>query len=1149
MLNNQDLINRLTIEQKLSLLADVFSWENDWDGAVRFSVATTDKVNGMGEQGSFPSFSALINCWNPDLIGQVSSALVDRAKQQGVTLMQIPAAKPKLTPYADGMSEDPYWMGKVASLAVEEGRKKGLYMMQNSPLLTEDDYAYSDETIDVRTVREFFRAPFEEAKRKGLYTVKLPADEGSERIAKGNADWREKLESGMRVVYNCKTAEERLAGLTEGKDLCESKSYAQLKEAHDRYLQLKDAALVNSVYLSQIEAGVATGEVLTTEAVDKAVDGVLDFIKSCQDFAAKPSKVTDTSELQMKAAIESVVLLKNDGILPLNSTTKVGLFGDLARVSGRKGVESICECAERMKESGALGYCGFARGYDIGKDRSDELLDEAVLLAKKVDVAVVVVGYDKKLRIRLKKNKTAKLPANQTLLVEKLTKAGVKVVTVVAGGYPDMKFDEACKASLIAWQDGTYSAQALLRILTGEESPSGKLAVTCYADTDEYFETLRRYKEAGRNKVGGFYGYRYYDTADIPVKYPFGHGLTYSRVVYSRYKQFVDSVSFTVKNVGKVACDEVVQVYVGMEGSAYLRAKKQLMHVEKVHLRAGEQKTIILNKHMLALPTWDSIGGTFITEYGCYQLYVGASCTDVCLQGEFIAGDEEVPDVFEKNYSDYLQTHSNVCEEEYTLEPPVEGKKATFHGKFALVWLILMACADLVYGYLHLYGWLPKEIYVYVIVGVLNGLPLLLLTILTIKYIAARRKERVNTIKEKKRLRAEYDVEDLAEEIPYEALFEEEFEEQPSEQEKETKEVVSQKEEEIDFFGLPFDEEYTLVHAVADMRKVIEGTGLVIDEESARRLLASFAASRLVIIKMENNDLLSHLCLGLGRFFQTQPCFLDEATYNTPAFEKDQTVDSVARKKAFQNKMRLYVYSAIKAEEATKQLSVLSRYIDWPAADLNLSIAKKGQEQRTPLTQEDWIIVTLANGEKDTDIPKYLLDMASVADISLHMVAKEKTEGELQKEEGISNEERVETITEEKMATGVKTLSYSQFEKSVAKAQANYPIKEVFWKRVDKLEETVAQRKDYRIENKQWQRMEKYASAYVAMEGTQEEALDVVAAGQLVEGIVSTLKDVAESEAELAQLLNKLTRSAEDIFGEGNASACIKAIKNTGINV
>ncbi|MBR2904073.1 MAG: glycoside hydrolase family 3 C-terminal domain-containing protein [Clostridia bacterium] len=1142
MLNNQDLINRLTIEQKLSLLADVSSWKRNWGGgAVRFSVATTDKVNGMGEQGSFPSFSALINCWNPDLIGQVSSALVDRAKQQGVTLMQIPAAKPKLTPYADGMSEDPYWMGKVASLAVEEGRKKGLYMMQNSPLLTEDDYAYSDETIDARTVREFFRAPFEEAKRKGLYAVKLPADEGSERIAKGNADWREKLESGMRVVYNCKTAEERLAGLTEGKDLCESKSYAQLKEAHDRYLQLKDAALVNSVYLSQIEAGVATGEVLTTETVDKAVDGVLDFIKSCQDFAAKPSKVTDTSELQRKAAIESVVLLKNDGILPLNSTTKVGLFGDLARVSGRKGVESICECAERMKESGALGYCGFARGYDIGKDRSDELLDEAVLLAKKVDVAVVVVGYDKKLRIRLKKNKTAKLPANQTLLVEKLTKAGVKVVTVVAGGYPDMKFDEACKASLIAWQDGTYSAQALLRILTGEESPSGKLAVTCYADTDEYFETLRRYKEAGRNKVGGFYGYRYYDTADIPVKYPFGHGLTYSRVVYSRYKQFVDSVSFTVKNVGKVACDEVVQVYVGMEGSAYLRAKKQLMHVEKVHLRAGEQKTIILNKHMLALPTWDSIGGTFITEYGCYQLYVGASCTDVCLQGEFIAGDEEVPDVFEKNYSDYLQTHSNVCEEEYTLEPPVEGKKATFHGKFALVWLILMACADLVYGYLHLYGWLPKEIYVYVIVGVLNGLPLLLLTILTIKYIAARRKERVNTIKEKKRLRAEYDVEDLAEEIPYEALFEEEFEARPVVQlEEKAEEAVRKTDEEIDLLSLPFDKGYTLAMAVSDLRSAASGLGLVVDEESARRLLASFAASRLVIVRTEDKSLLSHLYLALGKFFGTKPCLFGAPAHATPTFEKDQKVDSTARKIAFQNKVRLYVYASITAENATKQLSALSRYIDQPTLSVDLSVAETGKESRTPLTQEGWIILSLADGEKETDVPKYLLDMASVADISLRLDSQRQAAEELQKKEAaLGNDVAAVAHT---TGADTKTIDYAQLEKSVAKAQEDYPLKEVLWKRVDKLEETVAQRKDYRIENKQWQRMEKYASAYVAMEGTQEDALDLVVAGQLISGIVATLKDAPATEEKLTQVL-------ESIFGEGNASASVKAVKSTGINV
>lgn len=1211
MLNHQEIIEKLTIEQKLSLLADVsaLGGEDAEKYGIRFvSESSVEALNAEAGH-KFPSFGAMANSWNESLLVRTSDALARQAKEKGITLLNTPTANVKTVPYSDGVAEDPYLAGTLAGAVLGTGERCGIKTCLSAPEFTQTDADYSDVFYNERAVKEFFESSVATALSHGGCAIATSKSNVTGVYKNVNEKWLEQFGQKHPIIYHCKSAKETMPLLLEKDKLCKGGSYALLKEAVEKYADLQKAFESGGVSLGEIEAECACGNAISPEMVDEAVDRILDFTSACLKVRSNGKESLEEEKLALKAAEESIVLLKNtDKVLPIKKRKKVALIGAHACAGDGEGVVSFTQYASALAKAKRMQYVGFAKGYDLDSDRSPkELLDEAKKLATLADVVVLVLGYNEKSRLRAQRNKTLKLPANQLALVETLVKTGKKIVAVVCGEvYPDMRFDEGCKGVLFAPNNGSKCAAALFNVLQGITSPSGKLAVSCYNDTDEYFQTLRNYKNAGRNKVGTFYGYRHYDSSGLSAKYPFGYGLSYNKFTYSKLKRTKNGFKFKVKNNGKRTAAAVAQIYVGKVASSVIRPKKELKAFFKVFLRPGKSKTIEFKLEDLNLQVWDEAQKKFVQEGGMYSVYLCSSSKEIHSVAKVLSGYTKISKTGEK-YSDYLQTYSNIHNNEYTLEVPTRRKlkKGTFR-KLMILASIFMVCVDVVYGYLNYVRWLPKHWIIYATIGVVNAIPMGLALLLTLLHNKSIKKDWVKSMKQKQKKREGLNVEELADEVPYEELFESEFTNMLTSQGEELAEEEVKEEKTV--LEVPFDREFPISLACEEFATFAYERGVKLDAGSIRKLFSSLASSRLLVLRSNDEEKLGALLPILGEYFGA-PTAIDshlgiEAEEDSLLYAKGEDGETTLSNagqvfidhSAEANRIRIISLKDIKSDGLRTCLTPVIRHVDQPTrgTQVPVKVNETGKAELYALSESLWFVVVLADGEKVTDIPKYILDMASVLELNLQqgkkvktrpMVVKkpvkeeapveaevvledgeqeasEKTETAVKTEEPVTPSEDAEAVTAEETAvsaedgdvevvevvveeekTPVKLMIYSQFKKLVEYASRDHQLDEVLWKRIDKLEEYVAGCNEYHIENKLWQRMEKYVSVYLAAGGEAEEVLDCVVAQHLV---YSMLPCVANSKKELDE---KFAHTVENIFGEGHVPHSVKAIRETGLGV
>lgn len=1208
MLNHQEIIEKLTIEQKLSLLADISALAGeDLDKyGIRFISESSIEELNASEGHKYPSFSALANTWNRELLIKMSDSLAKNAKEKGITLVNTPMANVKTVPYSNGYAEDPYLAGSLAGVVLGAGDRCGVKTCLTTPEFTQEDADCSDVNYNERAVKEYFESAIQTALSYGSCAISTQKTKVVGAYKNVNEDWLIKLGQKYPIIYHCKSGKETIPLFLEQDMLCKGGSYALLKEAVEKYADLQKAFESGGVSLNEIEAECQCGNAISPEMVDEAVDRVLNFTTDCMRARSRGKAVVEDEKLALKAAEESIVLLKNtDKILPIKKRRKVALIGDHAQTPDGEGLVSFAQYASALAKAKRMQYVGFARGYNLASDRTDKtLLEEAKKLATLADVVVLVLGYNEKSRLRAQRNKNLKLPASQLALVETLTKMNKKVVAVVCGEvYPDMRFDEGCSGVLFASNNGSKSAAALFNVLQGVTSPSGKLAVSCYSDSDEYLQTLQNYKNAGRNKVGTFYGYRHYDSAALSVKYPFGFGLSYSTFEYSKIKRTATGFRFKVKNKGKYAAAEIAQIYVGKIGSSVIRPKKELKAFFKIFLRPGRSKTVEFRLEDLDLTVWDEKQKKFIQEGGMYWMYLCSSSKDIRSSTKFLSGYAKIEKTDEK-YSDYLQTYSNIHNNQYCLEVPTRRKlkKGVFR-KLMIIGSIFMLCVDAVYGYLNYVRWLPKHWLIYAVIGILNVIPMGLALLLTLIQNKNIKRDWVKSMKQKQKKRAELNVDELADEVPYEELFEAEFTNLLASQSEEAVEEEIKEEKRV--LEVPFDRDFPISLACQEFDTFAYERGVKLDAPSVRKLFAALASSRLLVVKSNDKEKLSALLPILGEYFGTSTAIDSYLGHETEEdsllYAKDENGETILSNagrvfidsSADANRIRMLSLTDIKSEGLRVCLAPVIRHIDQPTRDTQVPVKVKemGKPELYTISESLWFIVVLEDGEKITDIPKYILDMASVLELNLQQGRKVKTrpmivkktveetveEPVLETTEEVANEETkateevvneesqetevapVETAEEtaaaaeeevevievvvEEEKTPVKLMIYSQFKKLVDYATRDYQLDEVLWKRVDKLEEFVDGCNEYHIENKLWQRMEKFVSVYLAAGGEAEEALDCVLAQHL---IYSMLPCVANTKKELEE---KFAHTLENIFGEGHVPYSVKAVRETGLGV
>jgi beta-glucosidase len=601
-------------------------------------------VHSLGDKSlpatCFPTASALAASWDVDLLYETGRALAEEAIALGVDVILGPGVNMKRSPLCgrnfEYFSEDPYQAGSMATALIQGIQSKGVgtslkhYAVNNQ----EFERLSINAIVDERALREIYLAAFEMAvTRAQPWTVmcsynRINGFYGSEQRQLLTDILKNEWGFEGFVVSDWGAVHDRVAALKAGLDL-EMPGPKQTR--------------VNAV----IEA-VRNGD-LSESVVDEAARRILTIVcRAAQTPKKGEFDAAAHHALARKIAADSMVLLKNDGLLPLQSPEHIAVIGRAAKEAHFQGGGSShinptqvdVPFAELQKLAGNAEL-SFAEGYPKDDSFEQGLIDQAVGIARTADVALLYValpsfkeseGYD---RIDLD------LTAQQVALIRAVTAVQPKTVVILNNGAPVVMGEwlDGAAAVLEAWMMGQAGGGAVADVLFGRVNPSGKLAETYplrLRDTPAY---LNFPGENGQVRYGEglFIGYRYYDAREIPVLFPFGHGLSYTTFAYGNVRvsagSFKDvdgvTVSVDVSNTGPVAGKEVVQVYVRDRESRLARPDKELKGFAKVALQPGESKTVSIPLDFRAFAYYDPAHGQWVTEDGEFDILVGASSADI----------------------------------------------------------------------------------------------------------------------------------------------------------------------------------------------------------------------------------------------------------------------------------------------------------------------------------------------------------------------------------------------------------------------------------------------------------------------------------------------------------------------------------------
>ncbi len=650
----QELIGKMTLTQKCALLsgAETFKtrgypqygipqmWLSDGPNGVRKQAGEADHLglNPSVEATCFPTASAAASSWDVELAERIGAALGAEAAAQDVAVLLGPGLNIKRSPLCgrcfEYFSEDPILAGKLAAAYVRGIQSKGVAACPKhfADHSQEQPRMATHSVVDDRTLRELYHTGFELAVREGRpRTIMTSYNLVNGVYANENEHLlkdilREEWGFDGVVVTDWGGSNDHALGVKNGSTL------EMPAPGHDSVRELQRA--------------VERGEVSEAD-VDARLRELLPLVfetRAALDAAPKTFDVDAHHALAREAAAECAVLLKNDGgLLPLRPGRRVALIGDFAQTPRYQGAGSSCVNVTRLDNlrdclgQSGLTVTGFAPGFLRHGGEDAALLAQAVELARDADVALLCLGLDEISESEGLDRTHMKLAQNQLDCLAAVAAVNPNVAVVLFCGAPvETPWAKDCKALLWAALGGQAGAGGVADLLSGKRSPSGKLAETwplAYEDTPakDHFGGKARTVEY---REGPFVGYRYYDTAGVPVAFPFGFGLSYTSFTYRALKADAHAAAVTVANTGAVPGAEVVELYVSKPDSRLPGPRRQLRAFARVELAPGEEKTVTLPLDGTAFRFWNVRTNRWEVEGGLYQLQVGASVQDIRLTAD-----------------------------------------------------------------------------------------------------------------------------------------------------------------------------------------------------------------------------------------------------------------------------------------------------------------------------------------------------------------------------------------------------------------------------------------------------------------------------------------------------------------------------------
>ena len=650
----QKIISEMTLEEKTALLSGKDFWHlkgverlgipeimvTDGPHGLRKQAGTSDHLglNASVPATAFPTAAATACSFDRELIYEMGEALGEMCQQEDVAVILGPGTNIKRSPLCgrnfEYFSEDPYLAGEMAAALILGVQSKNVgtsvkhFAMNNQETRRMSVSVLADE----RTKREIYLAPFETAIKKGKpWTVmcsynKIGGVYSSENQWLLNDLLRGEWGFEGMTMTDWGACSDHIKGVRAGMDL----AMPSLGDSADK--QLADA----------VRDGV-----LDEKYVDEAVKRVLNVIQKFTENRKKdPDFFLGAQHHQArKIARESAVLLKNDGVLPLKSKGKIAFIGAFAETPRYQGGGSshinASEITSALQAVRSVAKVEYAKGYSIDTDQvNPELQAEAVALAKKADVAVLFVGLTDAYESEGYDRSHMRMPENQNALIDAVCAVNDRVVVVLHNGSPvEMPWADKVGGILEMYLGGQAVGGATVDLLFGAVSPSGKLAETfpMHLEDNPSYLNFPGNGDQVEYREGIYVGYRWYDTRKMPVRWAFGHGLSYTQFEYSNLRVNKEKiaqgegvrVAIDVKNVGHMGAKEVVQLYVHSAHDGAARPEQELKGFEKVYIAPGKTETVEFELNPRAFAYYESAIRDWYVEGGAYEIRIGASSRDI----------------------------------------------------------------------------------------------------------------------------------------------------------------------------------------------------------------------------------------------------------------------------------------------------------------------------------------------------------------------------------------------------------------------------------------------------------------------------------------------------------------------------------------
>lgn len=741
----KELVDHMTLEEKVSLCSGKDCWTlkpikrlglesivmMDGPHGLRKQIGEGDNL-GIGDSlpsVCFPTASATACSFDRELLYKIGVAMGEECLQEGVSVILGPGVNQKRSPLCgrnfEYFSEDAVVSGELAVSLIKGVQSTGVgTSLKHFAVNNQEKKRQSvNAVVDERTLRETYLKAFEIAVKKGKPDTvmcsynKLNGEYCSEHKYLLTDILRKEWGFEGAVISDWGAVHDRALGVYAGLDL--------EMPGNDGY---NDAKVMDAIQ----------NGTLAIEALNMTAYRVTELILKGMEYKNKNYRydVERHHNLAVKAAAESAVLLKNeDNILPGNPNQKVAVIGNFAKQPRYQGAGSSrlhpIRIDNAWDELVAMGLdVTFAKGYheeskknqdkdyDKKTEEMEQLIKEACEIAKGKDLVYLFVGLTEGYESEGFDRSTLSIPMEHNRLVEAVCDCNPNVVVVLAGGAPmHLPWLDRVKAVLLAYLSGEGGGKAIARLLLGSYVPCGKLAETWPLK----LEDVPSHAYFGGDKASAEYresiyiGYRYYETAKIPVLFPFGHGLSYTQFHYSditidhptcEYKNKI-TLTFLLTNTGAYEAKETTFLFVLHKSDVIFLPQKELVEFVNTTLKPGETKEIAITIDTHSFGYYNTKIKDWYAESGEYILMVGGSLKQCELQVslQLMSPPKEQPmlrdltptyfqlkqepfrikqEEFEALYGDKLPESNALAVRPFTKENTLEDIQHTWVGKIVI---------------------------------------------------------------------------------------------------------------------------------------------------------------------------------------------------------------------------------------------------------------------------------------------------------------------------------------------------------------------------------------------------------------------------------------------------------------------------------